>query len=67
MIEDEDDRAKRVAREKEEHQLHKLSKLAHSLKMDVHELKTMEENCKRARQELRLGHKSKEIVWRRRY
>lgn len=66
MIEDEEDRTKRLAREKEEHQLHKLSKLAHSLKMDVHELKTMEEDSKKARQELKLGHKAKDIVWRRR-
>jgi len=66
MMEDENDRAKRLAKEKEAHQLHKLAKLAHSLKIDVHDLKAQEEKAKQSRQELRLGHKQKEIIWRRR-
>ena len=66
MQEDEEDRIARLAREKEEKALHKLTKLANALKMDVMVLKEMEEKSKVSRKVLRLGTKQKAVVWRRR-
>ena len=66
MEEDAEDRIARLAREKEEKQLHKLTKLAHALRMDVKVIKEMEEKSRIGKKYLRLGTKTKEVVWRRR-
>jgi hypothetical protein len=66
MEEDAEDRIARLAREKEEKQLHKLTKLAHALRMDVKVIKEMEEKSRIGKKYVRLGTKTKEVVWRRR-
>ena len=63
---DEEEVALRAQQEKEAKALHKLQKLAHSLKMDPEALHEMDLDAKDARHLLHLGQKTQSICWRRR-